>query len=130
MLQYHDDLPLSCPPCDAEELDADLYKAIDGRQPTLRDFQSFAERGRDGTDKSACESWGLSVWPHMKAVEHALKAYKFFRKKRIIKFTITSNDGCLKSTPSKPQPEHHTFWKSHGSNLLNTCEIVIDPSNQ
>lgn len=124
MTQYHTDLPTSCPPGSASSTTADLYKAIDGRQPSVDDFKSFAEKGREGIDKSLCQSWGLSVWPSMAAVNHALKTYKVFRKKRIIKFSITPLDGSLAITPSAQQPEHHTFWKYTSCNLLNSCQLI------
>ncbi|MGO6968903.1 hypothetical protein [Rhizobium leguminosarum] len=127
MTQYHSDLPASCPPGEAETVTAELFKAIDGRQPRNEDFKSFAEREREGTDKTLCQSWGLSVWPHMDAVNHALKAYKVFAKKHIIKFSVTPADGTLLATPSSKQPEHHTFWKYKNCNLLNSCQIVIAP---
>lgn len=119
-----------CPPTEAEQIEGDLYKAIDGRQPQDRDFESFAERKRPQIDPYKCESWGLSVWTHLEAVEHALDAYPHFSKKRIIKFTVGKSDGCLKCTPSKKQPDHHTFWKAENCNLLNACEIIIIPGGK
>lgn len=130
MSLYHEDIPAACPPLDAAYIDGQLYKAINGKQVKDEDFLSFAEQNREGTDVESCQAWGLSVWPTLGAVNHALKTYKFFRKKRIIKFTVTPSDGCLLSTPSVPQPEHHTFWKYKDTNLLNTCEIVIFPSGE
>lgn len=127
MTQYHKDIPTSCPPGIAIGVTAELYKAIDARQPSIDDFKSFAEKDREGTDKNLCQSWGLSVWPHMDAVHHALKTFKFFRKKRIIKFEITPADGSLAVTPSSTQPEHHTFWKYTSCNLLNSCQVVVVP---
>ncbi|OOG71547.1 hypothetical protein B0E45_10900 [Sinorhizobium sp. A49] len=127
MTQYHEELPVSCPPGGAANVNAELFKAIDGRQPNVDDFKSFAEKDREGIDKALCQSWGLSVWPSMDAVDHALKTYKFFTKKRIIKFSVTPADGTLMVTPSSAQPEHHTFWKYRSCNLLNSCQIVITP---
>jgi hypothetical protein len=124
---YHPEIPLTCPPNEAEQLDVELFKAIDGTQPKDKDFKSFAERKRDEIDLADCRSWGLSVWPNMEAVEHALGAYPHFQKKRIVKFSVTKDDGSLRMTPSKMQPDHHTFWKAIDCNLLNSCEIVINP---
>lgn len=125
--QYHSSLPASCPPSEAAHVNAKLFKAINGRQPNTADFESFAEQNRDGFDKSECQSWGLSVWPHMEAVHHALKVYKFFGKKHIIEFAITPADGSLLMTPSAKQPDHCTFWRYKNCNLLNSCQVVINP---
>lgn len=121
---YNNGFPAQCPPVGAEYVTRDLYKAINGRQPNQRDFDSFAEKDRPGTDKMKCNSWGLSVWPDMAAVEHGRSAIPAFRKKKIIRFSVTPNDGCLAYTPSAAQPDHHTFWKFSTCNLLNTCEII------
>jgi hypothetical protein len=129
MPKYLDELPDACPPGEAEYGDAELYKAIDGKQPKDKDFKSFAERERPNIDPALCESWGLSVWPHMAAVQHALDAIPHFQRKCIIKFNITKDDGCLAFTPSKKQPDHHTFWKAADCNILNSCEIIIEPQN-
>lgn len=101
-----------------------LYKAIDGRQTKDRDFESFAEQGREGIDPEECQSWGLSVWTNEPAVMHARKAYHFFRKKKIIMFSIMETDGCLKATPSNRQPEHHTFWKTRSVDLVSKSQVV------
>lgn len=123
---YDDRLPKQCPPVEAERVNSTLYKAIDGDQPVIRDFHSFAERGRKNTDPQKCISWGLSVWPDMNAVMHGRDAIPYFRTKKIIQFSITPEDGCVGYTPSATQPDHHTFWKVFGRNLLNECEIVLE----
>ncbi|WP_144224192.1 hypothetical protein [Mesorhizobium amorphae] len=101
--------------------------AIGGNQPVAKDFQSFAERGRAGIDLSNCQSWGLSVWPDLEAVAHGRDAIPHFRTKKVIRFSVTPDDGTLRYTPSKQQPDHHTFWKAAGCSLLNACEIVLEP---
>jgi hypothetical protein len=130
MVKYLEDLPDTCPPADAENVDRELFKAIDGNRPREKDFKSFAERKRPGIDPEECDSWGLSVWPDMVAVRHALRVYPTFRRKSIIRFTVTKQDGCLKFTPSKKQPDHHTFWKDCNRSLLHVCEIVLKPREE
>lgn len=130
MPTYANGRPDACPPSDAEKVDAHLYRAIDGDLPNLHDFKSFAERNRQGIDPEDCDSWGLSVWPDMNAVAHARRIFPCFRKKNIVRFTVTKRDGCLKFTPSRAQPDHHTFWMALEYAGAASAQIVLGPEGK
>jgi hypothetical protein len=125
-MQYAEGIPLSCPPGDVERRNTHFFKAIDGKNPSERDFLSFAEKDRPNVDKGECSSWGLSVWPDMEAVEHARKVFDFFRRKKIVQFAVTADDGAYLATPLPDQAKHHTFWKCSNRSVLSTCVVVLE----
>jgi hypothetical protein len=47
----------------------------------------------------------------------------------IAKGEVTPDDGVLLATPTKLQPEHHTFWKVLGNDLSPKFAIILPPAN-
>lgn len=125
---YVEGIPTHCPPDEVLRQNAEFFKAIDGKKPSEKDFQSFAEKDRPRIDKTCCKSWGLSVWPDIEAVEHARSLFDFFRKKKIIKFSVSADDGVYLATPLPDQEKHYTFWKCANKSVLEKCEIVFEGS--
>lgn len=125
-MQYAQGIPHSCPPAAGERRSAIFFKAIDGKNPSEKDFLSFAEKDRPNVDKAQCSSWGLSVWPDMDAVEHARKIFDFFRRKKIVQFSVSVDDGMCLATPLPEQAKHHTFWKCSDKSVLATCVVVLE----
>lgn len=127
MPKYSSRLPAACPPSDADKVDTNLYRAIDGASPKAKDFQSYAERNRPGINPDDCDSWGLSVWPDMNAVAHGRRAIPALKRKAVIRFPVTKDDGCLKFTPSRQQRDHHTFWCAEGFAPVGGSSVVMLP---
>lgn len=72
-----------------------------------------------------CSHWGLSVWTDENDARHAIELFpETMENWRIARGTVNHNDGVLLGTPSKKQPEHHTFWKSFGLNIAGKFSLL------
>ena len=90
-------------------------------------MQSLIEQGRD-IDPNDCRGWGLSVWLEEADVRHAREIVPFFRTCSIVRFDVDVSDGVLMPTPSKDQPNHHTYWKRVDAQLsAEDFSLVIGP---
>lgn len=105
-----------------------LFRGI--RKPPVKaeDFLSQAEIDRNNCDDQECEAWGLSVWVSVEDVEHARKIQRYTRKWHIASGKITPNDGVILKTPSRTQPNHHTFWAYQDVALWKRFSIVMNPT--
>lgn len=121
MGKFPKSFPDGCP-SGANAVNMTLYHGCEGSTSTEEDFTPFAlsdepetkERGRRG----GCLGWGLSVWISEEAARHNQKLFPAWHGKRhIFKGDVTPADGRLKDTPSKNDPQHHTFWCFEGVDL-------------
>lgn len=63
----------------------------------------------------------------MEAVLHARGLFSHFRDIYVACVEVSSTDGKIKCTPSKAQPEHHTYWAAVTSNLADKAITVLEP---
>lgn len=123
--EFDPDMPSGCPPTAAYQADQTVYRCVDNNRPQPIDFESDVRAKRRLANPEICQSWGCSVWLDELAVEHALRIFKSFRKKYIVRGTIEGDDGALQHTPSDQQPNHHTFWQAESVDVSPKFEVFI-----
>lgn len=121
MGKFPETFPDDCPSA-ADAVTMTLYHGCDTATSTAEDFTPFAmssdddvrERGLSG----GCLGFGLSVWASEEAAKHNQKLFPAWHGKRhIFKGDVTPDDGRLKQTPTRRDPQHCTFWCFEGVQL-------------
>lgn len=123
--QFDPDRVRDCPPTDALQADATIYRHVKKFPASEDDFASDVKAKKKNADPAKCNHWGCSVWTDEKAVYHALELFDFLGKKFIVVGEITSADGAIKNTGSNSQPEHYTFWKACGRQIAANFSIFM-----
>jgi hypothetical protein len=126
MHRFHSGLPPDCPPEKAIPFEGTLYRGIKITPMTAADFLSYREANKKCT-ASECDCWGLSVWTTREAVDHARKTIRYIKKWYIAAGQVVPDDGLILHTPSEAQPEHHTFWRDVGRDLVSRFSVILDP---
>jgi len=122
---FYPEAPGNCPPSEAWQGDQSVFRCVDNNQAVLDDFVSDVKANRRLADPSNCNSWGCSVWVNEDAVDHAMKIFRSFRKKFIVKGDVNTGDGAMLHTPSPPQPDHHTFWQAEDVDVSSKFAVFI-----
>ena len=126
-LKFPEGIPDYCPPTEAFDPPCDVYRAIPRPKIADSDLKSWAEEGRTSVKLSDCRSWGLSVWTDPKAVEHARDINNAMRDRYIARAQLQSGDGKVAATPSRKQPQHHTFWCNTEVDLKPRFQVFLKP---
>lgn len=128
MSDYNDNIPNHCLPLSGLGGDHTIYRAV-GKTPdvTSENCKSHAELGKR-CNLNCCNAWGLSVWLSENDVNHARGLFKFLARQYVVRGMIKENQGCLKHTPSNPQPNHYTFWKKTSETILLNSQVTHSPA--
>lgn len=125
---YSQRLPPNCPPMEAAEVNATLFRACDSDPPTNEDFTSHVEshlpRKRNRADPKKCAHWGLSVWASKDAATHAQQLFDWLKPKYIFSGDVVPKDGNLAQTG---KPEHYTFWAYSEVDLISRFQVSLPP---
>lgn len=110
---YPDFFPNGCPPGDAETKELEAYRLVENDQICEKDFKSLIEVGRNQRHpKYPFMEYGLSInLNYEELIKHWRSVPGLKKKYKNIAFGITYKDtGVVKSTPSRTQKNHHTWW--------------------
>ena len=110
-----------------------IYRGIKASPMSEEDFISHREaQARCSADgpHGECDCWGLSVWVSEDAVNHARAANGFAKKWYIAAGDVVPEDGVIMATPTKAQPQHHSFFRDINSDLKSKFKIVLNPAVQ
>lgn len=124
---FHPDFPVQCPPSEATEIDQEIYRGIPHPPITRDDFLSHVELEKSNADAKTCEHWGLSVWATKEEAENARGLHRYMRRWHIAKGKVKPSSGLFLPTPNEVHPEHCTFWKVFGLDLVNSFAIELPP---
>lgn len=124
--EFDPDRPSGCPPKAAYQKNQTVYRCVDNYHAQPIDFVSDVKANRRLANPDLCQSWGCSVWVDEQAVDHALKIFRSFKKKYIVRGNIEKDDGALQHTASAQQPDHHTFWQAESVDVSPKFEVFID----
>lgn len=111
--QYPDFFPNGCPPNDAAPLELKVYRLVKGDKIAKSDFKSFFEEGRDARHpKFPYIEYGLSVNTDYEEIKKYWRGSPALRKqfKNLATGVTYERTGVVKSTPTKMQKNHHTWW--------------------
>lgn len=126
-LQFHPNIPESCPPSEAQPANNVIFRAVDSWPPKPKHFLSDVESQKKNSDDSKCDCWGMSVWITEAAALHGRKLFSFVRKGYIAKGPVGPTDGLIMATASERQPGHNTFWKVHQLDISARFSQLVGP---
>lgn len=98
----------NCPPNDAEAASGDVYRCAKNNPPHTEDMKTHEESGRL-PDADPCLRRALSVFRKQADAEHQLRLFRRWRKRYILRATLTAQHGLVKLTSGK-QPTHTSWW--------------------
>lgn len=103
--------PNQCPPSHATNLVGRIFRFINGKTPTEKDFLSHYEKKPDDDWKDcACKARGLSVLRTIEDCQTMRSGIPALRKKRIAVAEISVSVGVIANTPSQTCNGHKTWW--------------------
>ncbi|MCK5172430.1 MAG: hypothetical protein KAR47_03515 [Planctomycetes bacterium] len=107
--------PTQCPPGDCSEVSGTFYRVIKGDIPVREDFLPHwllrPHKQKDWIKNGkACEACGLSMNPTLEDLKRKGDFVPSLRDRNIAKGTLEPGMGKIKSTPSRIDATHHTWW--------------------
>jgi len=122
-MKYREELPIDCPPHDAEEVAVDMavFRLVRDNPPTDEDFRSQrAEFPNRGFPVDECTTRGLSVFSQEKeAKEKILKIHRL-RNHLICHVKLKSGAGKIRKSSGS---SHITWWPFANFDILACCNI-------
>lgn len=110
---WPNDFPAQCPPADAMQLSGIVFRFINGRSPTEKDFWSHYERNPVGDwSRNPCIARGLSVVRTTEDCGIMREGIPALRKKEIAVANIDTQVGPIANTPSGNCLGHFTWWRA------------------
>lgn len=125
--EYPDFFPEGCPPNDAQPIELKVYRLVKEDKISNSDFKSFIEEGRDSRNpKFPFVEYGLSVNNEYDEIRKYWRGNPALKKKyKNIASGITYKyTGVVKSTPSRIQQNHYTWWLYKNVSPENYFKIV------
>ncbi|MCT7964001.1 hypothetical protein NG791_25320 [Laspinema sp. D1] len=126
--------PPNCPPQKVEKASGEVYRLIDSKHPSAKDFRSwyelYPERKYDSQVKE-CEAHGLSVFTQKSSIFSLFNRSPRLRKKKVALGKLTPDLGVMLNTPSKDDKLHHTWWVADGKEPWTVFQVIdISTSEQ
>ena len=125
-MNYHEDLPHSCPPSDCRPAgDYTLYRLCFNDPPQDVDFLSWRHlhphrNAPRNTDE--CTALSISTQDKPEGLLAALKSPKFKNKPTFVaKLALSKQDGPNKKTRG---PGHYSWWRSSAFDIASSVEII------
>lgn len=118
-VKFPSDWPENCPPSDAVECGMEFYRAVEA----FPDAAEFKTAFQNGKFKKVCPCLrrGLSVLESLQAALHHTSLFP--KRKIIILALVDQQHGKAKSTPSKTQPKHWTWWPPEGLDPISVFKV-------
>ena len=134
MIKYDPGVPTHCPPKEAEERDAVLYRICATNPPSPDDYASHLNSKHQNKrelaarklkrNPSDCSPSGLSVWITEVDMRHACAAFAFAEGRYVFTTEVKANEGKLQPTS---EHEHHTYWPQASTNLVSRATLAFGP---
>jgi hypothetical protein len=105
--------PGCCPPKDAIEVEAEMYRAVEGNPPGHTDFQNAVEANKF-RNSDPCARLALSLNATLDGVRHSFKLFPWRAGWQIATIGLRPHHGRVKNSPSKAQPDHVSWWPYAG----------------
>lgn len=123
---YPDYYPNNCPLDDSKPADGTFYRFInpDEIDVSLKPDIILNPGKNYDNESDACLACGLSVNPDIENLVKKRGKYKYFRRCRIAKWTLSSKKGRIKKSPSACDPSHHTWWVPNDYDPSSDLEYV------
>ncbi|MDD9810520.1 MAG: hypothetical protein OXU71_02210 [Gammaproteobacteria bacterium] len=121
-MKYREELPIDCPPHDAEEVAVDMavFRLVRDNPPTDEDFRSQrAENPKAKFGVSECQARGLSVFAVLEDARRICKLQRM-RDRLICRVQLNIDAGKIKQTGKK---SHYTWWPFADFDILANCRV-------
>ena len=125
-MEFHDDLPNSCPPsdCSCDDLDG-VYRLLKGQEPIDDDWLSHMQLGKVcPTTVDPCRWASLSLQGSKVAVKKLQKLPNFRSATHAAKLDIPGSAGVFLTSRN-----HHDFWQVKAANMNDFVSEVIEVGN-
>lgn len=125
--EYPDFFPDGCPPKEAQPVELKVYRLVKEDKISKSDFKSFIEEGRDARNpKFPYVEYGLSVNTEYEEIRRYWRGNAALKKKfkNIASGVTYKYTGVVKSTPSRIQKNHYTWWLCKNVSPENYFKIV------
>ena len=116
--------PETCPPPDASEASAEVFRLVAFEPPSASDFESHAERCPDKW-MGNCKASGLSVFTDKDDAVRLLRRVPGMRSpgNLLASAILTPEAGKLMHTPRNGN-SHHTWWAPDGFNHASVFKVL------
>ena len=114
--------PPQCPPSEARDASAEVFRLVSSNPPAVSDFESCAQR-RPKKWGGDCEASGLSVFTAKSDAERMQKRVRGMSGKVIASANLSPEAGKLMHTP-RDGNSHHTWWAPAGFNHTAPFKVV------
>lgn len=112
--------PPQCPPSEATDASAEVFRFVSSNPPSASDFKSWAET-RPKKWRGNCEASGLSVFT---VKSDALQLVRRVRgMSALASANLSPETGKLKHTPRNGN-SHHTWWAPDGFDHAAVFKVV------
>lgn len=115
--------PPDCPPVDATQPDATVYRTVVNNPPLPEDFRSYVEKGMKVSKKRLCEDSGLSVMKSLAEAQHHARVFKW-QPSFIAVGHLRAEHGLVKDTPYDEYPSHLTWWCFDGVDRASLFKVM------
>jgi hypothetical protein len=120
-MEWAEDLPAGCPPEDAFAPSGGVfYRAVFTFPPTERDFYSQRKLRPDRQCGNECEARALSMFSTLDGCRRLKKLY-FFKNHLIVSFTLGTQSGLIRESPSQIGEAHCDWWLAAQFNPISLC---------
>jgi len=120
--------PPQCPPSEAKDASAEVFRLVSSNPPSVNDFESWAQRYPKKW-LGNCKASGLSVFTskadllQMTRRVRGMVKGKSSPEKLIASATLSPEAGKLMHTPSDGN-SHHTWWPPADFNCATIFKVV------
>ena len=126
-MTFPEDWPEGCPPADSSIANAIVIRIVQNNPPTIRDFSSFVELGRQLNSPVDCPCMPLGLSMFLSRDDAIWMSRKYPRLGRYLAMGQPSiADGTVKLTKGQ-RPTHTTWWPSNECERLGVfgnCEEI------
>jgi hypothetical protein len=116
--------PQSCPPSEAEDASAEVFRLVYSSPPSASDFRSYAEKLPDKW-RGNCKASGLSVFTDKADATRLIRRVPGMLApgSSLASAILTPAAGKLMHTP-KDGNSHHTWWAPDGFDHASAFTVV------
>ena len=115
--------PPGCPPPEAKDAQAEVFRLVSANPPTASDFECWAQRNPKKY-MGDCKASGLSVFTAKADALRLVRRVPGMSGKLIALASLRQGAGKLMHTPSSGASSHHTWWTPAGFDHAAAFKVV------
>lgn len=111
--RYPSEWPVCCPPRDAVEVEATMYRAVEGRALTDSDFLNAVEAGKF-LKENPCARLAISLNRTLDGVKRSFILFPYRAAWHVATVTLGRHHGRVSNAPTRKQLDHVSWWPYTG----------------